>query len=275
MPEVLEAIIERIPPPSGDPDAPLKALIFDSWFDNYQGVIVLIRVVDGEVRPGMKIKVMSNGRIFEVMEVGKFAPKRTKTTQLLTGEAGYLCANMREVADVKIGDTLTDAVHPTATPFPGYKEVKPLVFCGLYSTDTAKYEDLRDALVKLRLNDSSFVYEPESSLALGFGFRCGFLGLLHMEIIQERLEREYGLTLITTAPTVVYRVMTTKGEVLKSTILPICRNPAASSRLRSPLFWRPSLRRSAIWGDSQALSGTPWHSAGYPFSRSDACRHQL
>ncbi|MEQ1792795.1 MAG: translation elongation factor 4 [Nitrospira sp.] len=215
VPEVLEAIIERIPPPSGDPVAPLKALIFDSWFDNYQGVIVLIRVVDGEVRPGMKIKVMSNDRTFEVMEVGKFSPKRTKTAQLLTGEAGYLCANMREVADVKIGDTLTDAVRPTSTPFPGYKEVKPLVFCGLYSTDTAKYEDLRDALIKLRLNDSSFVYEPESSLALGFGFRCGFLGLLHMEIIQERLEREYGLTLITTAPTVVYRVMTTKGEVLE------------------------------------------------------------
>ena len=215
VPEVLEAIIQRIPPPSGNPDAPLKALIFDSWFDNYQGVIVLIRIVDGSVRPGMKIKVMSNDRVFEVMEVGQFTPKRTKTAELLTGEAGYLCANMREVADVKIGDTLTDAAQPTSTPFPGYKEVKPLVFCGLYSTDTAKYEDLRDALVKLRLNDSSFVYEPETSLALGFGFRCGFLGLLHMEIIQERLEREYGLTLITTAPTVVYRVLTTKGDVLE------------------------------------------------------------
>ncbi len=215
VPEVLEAIIARIPPPSGDPQAPLKALIFDSWFDNYQGVIVLTRVVDGAIRPGMKIKVMSNDRTFEVMEVGHFSPKRTKKTELLTGEVGYLCANMREVADVKIGDTLTDAVSPTSEPFPGYKEVKPLVFCGLYSTDTAKYEDLRDALVKLRLNDSSFVYEPETSLALGFGFRCGFLGLLHMEIIQERLEREYGLTLITTAPTVVYHVATTKGEKLE------------------------------------------------------------
>ena len=215
VPEVLEAVIERIPPPSGDPDAPLKALIFDSWFDNYQGVIVLARIVDGSVRPGMKIKVMSNERVFEVMEVGQFTPKRTKKSELLTGEAGYLCANMREVADVKIGDTLTDAVSPTSTPFPGYKEVKPLVFCGLYPTDTARYEDLRDALVKLRLNDSSFVYEPETSLALGFGFRCGFLGLLHMEIIQERLEREYNLTLLTTAPTVVYRVLTTKGDVLE------------------------------------------------------------
>lgn len=215
VPEVLEAVIERIPPPSGDPAAPLKALIFDSWFDNYQGVIVLARIVDGSVRPGMKIKVMSNERIFEVMEVGQFSPKRTKKTELLTGEAGYLCANMREVADVKIGDTLTDAVTPTSTPFPGYKEVKPLVFCGLYPTDTARYEDLRDALVKLRLNDSSFVYEPETSLALGFGFRCGFLGLLHMEIIQERLEREYNLTLLTTAPTVVYRVLLTNGDVLE------------------------------------------------------------
>ena len=215
VPEVLEAVIARIPPPSGDPLAPLKALIFDSWFDNYQGVIVLTRLVDGALRPGMKIKVMSNDRTFEVMEVGQFTPKRTKKTELLTGEVGYLCANMREVADVKIGDTLTDAVSPTSTPFPGYKEVKPLVFCGLYPTDTARYEDLRDALVKLRLNDSSFVYEPETSLALGFGFRCGFLGLLHMEIIQERLEREYNLTLLTTAPTVVYRVRTTKGEVLE------------------------------------------------------------
>ncbi|MDP2383518.1 MAG: translation elongation factor 4 [Nitrospirota bacterium] len=215
VPEVLEAVIERIPPPSGDPAAPLKALIFDSWFDNYQGVIVLARIVDGSVRPGMKIKVMSNDRVFEVMEVGQFSPKRTKKTELLTGEAGYLCANMREVADVKIGDTLTDAVTPTSTPFPGYKEVKPLVFCGLYPTDTARYEDLRDALVKLRLNDSSFVYEPETSLALGFGFRCGFLGLLHMEIIQERLEREYNLTLLTTAPTVVYRVLLTNGDVLE------------------------------------------------------------
>jgi len=215
VPEVLEAVIARIPPPSGNPQAPLKALIFDSWFDNYQGVIVLTRLVDGSIRPGMKIKVMSNDRTFEVMEVGQFTPKRTKKTELLTGEVGYLCANMREVADVKIGDTLTDALTPTSAPFPGYKEVKPLVFCGLYPTDTARYEDLRDALVKLRLNDSSFVYEPETSLALGFGFRCGFLGLLHMEIIQERLEREYNLTLLTTAPTVVYRLLTTKGEVLE------------------------------------------------------------
>jgi GTP-binding protein LepA len=211
---VLEAVIRRIPPPSGDPDKPLKALVFDSWFDNYQGVIVLTRVIDGEIRPGMKIRTMSNNRTFEVTEVGLYTPKRTKTERLATGEVGYVCAGMKEVGDTKIGDTLTDAARPTEQPCPGYKEVKPLVFCGLYSTDTAKYEDLRDALQKLRLNDSSFVYEPETSLALGFGFRCGFLGLLHMEIVQERLEREYGLTLITTAPTVVYRVLTTAGEVL-------------------------------------------------------------
>ncbi len=212
--EVLEAVVARIPPPSGDPQKPLKALVFDSWFDNYQGVIVLIRVVDGMIRPGMKIRAMSTNRTFEVTGVGVFSPKRTKTDGLSTGEVGYVCAGMREVADTKIGDTLTDAVRPTESPFPGYKEVKPLVFCGLYSTDTARFEDLRDALQKLRLNDSSFVYEPETSLALGFGFRCGFLGLLHMEIIQERLEREYDLTLITTSPTVVYRVITTAGKDL-------------------------------------------------------------
>ncbi len=212
--EVLEAVVARIPPPSGQPDRPLKALVVDSWYDNYQGVIVLIRVVDGVIRPGMKIRAMSNDRVFEVIEVGMFTPRRTKTDLLETGEVGYVCAGMREVADTRIGDTLTDAANPTAAPLPGYKEVKPLVFCGLYPTDTAKFEDLRDALTKLRLNDSSFVYEPETSLALGFGFRCGFLGLLHMEIIRERLEREYALSLISTTPTVVYRIVTTKHETL-------------------------------------------------------------
>lgn len=212
--EVLEAIVERIPAPAGNPDRPLKALVFDSWYDNYQGVIVLTRVVDGAIRPGMKIRAMSNNRVFEVMEVGVFTPRRIKTDQLDTGEVGYVCAGMREVADTRIGDTLTDAANPAESPLPGYKEVKPLVFCGLYPTDTARFEDLRDALTKLRLNDSSFVYEPETSLALGFGFRCGFLGLLHMEIIRERLEREYGLSLISTIPTVVYRIVTTRGDVL-------------------------------------------------------------
>ncbi len=212
--DVLEAVVSRIPPPTGDPGKPLKALVCDSWFDNYQGVVVLTRVVDGEIRPGRKIQMMSTRGIFEVESVGQFTPKRTKGEVLRAGEVGFVCAGIREVADTKIGDTITDPQRPTDTPLPGYKEVKPLVFCGLYCTDTAKYEDLRDALQKLRLNDSSFVYEPETSLALGFGFRCGFLGLLHMEIIQERLEREYKLDLITTAPTVVYRIMTSGGEIL-------------------------------------------------------------
>ena len=211
---VLEAILHRIPPPSGDPEKPLKALVFDSWFDAYQGVIVLIRVVDGAIRPGMKIQVMSNKKVFEVSAVGVFSPKRAMRDMLRTGEVGFVCAGMKGIADTKIGDTWTDASTPTERPFPGYKEPTPLVFCGLYSTDTSKFEDLRDALQKLRLNDSSFGFEPETSLALGFGFRCGFLGLLHMEIIQERLEREYDLDLITTAPTVGYRVLTTHGEVL-------------------------------------------------------------
>ncbi len=213
--EILEAVVARVPPPSGDPDKPLKALIFDSWFDNYQGIIVLIRIVDGAIKPGTKIRLMSNNKVFDVLEVGQFTPKRTKTERLNTGEVGYVCAGIREAADTKIGDTITNAAHSTDAALPGYKEVKPLVFCGLYSTDTARFEDLRDALQKLRLNDSSFAYEPETSLALGFGFRCGFLGLLHMEIIQERLEREYELTLITTAPTVVYQVLTTKGDILQ------------------------------------------------------------
>ena len=212
--DVLNAMVRHVPPPTGSMNASLKALIFDSWFDSYQGAIVLVRIFDGVVKPGMKIKLMSTGRIFEVSEVGIFSPKRTKTNELKAGAVGYVVAGMKEVSDTKIGDTLTDAERPTTTPLPGYREVNPLVFCGLYTMDNADYEDLRDSLDKLRLNDSSFVYEPESSLALGFGFRCGFLGLLHMEIIRERLHREYGLSLISTAPTVIYRVRTLNGEVL-------------------------------------------------------------
>ena len=204
--DVLNAMVRQVPPPTGSINASLKALIFDSWFDSYQGVIVLVRIFDGVVKPGMKIKLMSTGRIFEISEVGIFSPKRTKTNELKAGAVGYVVAGMKDVSDTKVGDTLTDAERPTVTPLPGYREVKPLVFCGLYTMDNADYEDLRDSLDKLRLNDSSFVYEPESSLALGFGFRCGFLGLLHMEIIRERLHREYGLELISTAPTVIYRV---------------------------------------------------------------------
>ena len=212
--EVLDAIVTRIPPPSGDPNGPLKALVFDSWFDNYQGVTVLARVGDGAIEPGMKVRMMGSGNVFEIQEVGIFTPKRVKAERLATGEVGYVVAGIKRLGDTRIGDTITDASRPTVKPYPGYKEAKPMVFCGLYPTDSDLFEDLRDALEKLRLNDASFVYEPETSLALGFGFRCGFLGLLHMEIIQERLEREYTLELISTTPTVVYRVTTTKGEVL-------------------------------------------------------------
>ena len=212
--EILETVVQNIPAPTGNPTLPLKALIFDSWFDSYQGAVVLLRVFDGSIVPGMKIQMMSNRRIFEVTEIGIFNPKKTKVDRLESGDVGYLCAGMKELSDTKIGDTITEANQPTETPLPGYRDVKPVVFCGLYTTDNAKFEELRDSLDKLRLNDSSFGFEPETSLALGFGFRCGFLGLLHMEIIRERLEREYGLNLISTAPTVIYRVYTTKGEVL-------------------------------------------------------------
>lgn len=211
--EILEAIVKKIPPPSGDDSNPLKALIFDSWFDNYRGVIVLVRVFDGTVSAGMKIRLMSTGGEFEVDEVGYFTPKMTPAESLSSGEVGYIIAGIKKVSDTKIGDTITDARRPAQSPCPGYKEVKPMVFCGLYPTETVQFEDLKDALEKLRLNDSSFSFEPETSSALGFGFRCGFLGLLHMEIIRERLEREFKLSLICTTPTVTYRVTDKKGAV--------------------------------------------------------------
>lgn len=232
--EVLEGVIRIIPPPAGSVAKPLKALIFDSWFDNYQGAVVLIRIMDGEIIPNMMIRLMSSGREFEVLEVGIFSPKRTKVSRLGPGEVGYICAGMKELSDTKIGDTITDSRRPTETALPGYRNVKPVVFCGLYTTDNAKFEDLRDSLEKLRLNDSSFVYEPETSLALGFGFRCGFLGLLHMEIIRERLEREYGLDLISTAPTVVYRVYTTSGEMIVIDNPSKLPDPAQIERIEEP-----------------------------------------
>ena len=232
--EVLEGVVKIIPAPVGSIDQPLKALIFDSWFDNYQGAVVLLRIMDGEVTPNMMIKLMFSGRAFEVLEVGVFSPKRTKVNRLGPGEVGYICAGMKELSDTKIGDTITDSKRPTSVALPGYRDVKPVVFCGLYTTDNAKFEDLRDSLEKLQLNDSSFVYEPETSLALGFGFRCGFLGLLHMEIIRERLEREYGLDLISTAPTVVYRVLTTKGETLVIDNPSKLPDPAQIERIEEP-----------------------------------------
>jgi GTP-binding protein LepA len=213
--EVLEAVVSRIPPPKGDPEAALKALIFDSWYDSYRGVIVLFRIIEGTIKRGMKIKFLNTGREYTVESLGVNRLRPIPVDQLSVGEVGFLTASIKTVADVQIGDTITEAARPTAEPFPGFQQIKPMVFAGLYPTDSAQYEDLRDAMEKLRLNDASFFYEPESSAALGFGFRCGFLGLLHMEIIQERLEREFNLDLITTAPNVRYRVTTTKGEVLE------------------------------------------------------------
>jgi GTP-binding protein LepA len=210
--EILEAIVRDVPPPKGDADAPLKALIFDSWYDSYRGVIVLFRVIDGAIRTGMKIRFFNTGREYTVESLGVNRPRPTPIESLGVGEVGFLTASIKTVADVQIGDTITEAARPTKTPFPGFQEIKPMVFAGLYPVESNQYEELRDALDKLRLNDASFFYEPESSAALGFGFRCGFLGLLHMEIVQERLEREFNLDLITTAPGVRYRVTTTDGE---------------------------------------------------------------
>jgi GTP-binding protein LepA len=211
--DILEAIVHRLPPPGGNPDAPLKALIFDSWYDAYRGVIILTRVIDGVVRPGMKIRLMARGQEYEVEQVGVFSPKPTAVDELGVGEVGFMFAAIKTVSDAKIGDTITEAARPTSEPFPGFKESKPMVFAGLYPVEGSEYPELRDALEKLRLNDASFFFEPETSAALGFGFRCGFLGLLHMEIVQERLEREFDMDLVTTAPGVLYRVTTTDGEV--------------------------------------------------------------
>jgi GTP-binding protein LepA len=213
--EILEAVVKRVPAPTGDPDAPLKALTFDSWYDSYQGVIILVRVFEGRVRKGDKIKLMAAGSSYEVQKVGAFSPHPLELPELSAGEVGFIIAGIKVVADAKIGDTITLLHNPAEKALPGYKEVQPMVFSGLYPIDSADYDALRDALEKLRLNDASFSFEPENSLALGFGFRCGFLGLLHMEIIQERLEREFHVDLITTAPTVVYHVATTKGETLQ------------------------------------------------------------
>jgi GTP-binding protein LepA len=210
--EILEAIVKKIPSPRGSDDNPLKALIFDSWFDNYQGVVVLVRVFDGIIRPGMKIRLMATNGEYEVSKVGVFTPKMKDVQKLSSGEVGYVIAGIKNVSDTKVGDTITDALRPADKPLHGYKEIKPMVFCGLYPIETHQYEDLKASLQKLRLNDSSFTFEPETSSALGFGFRCGFLGLLHMEIIKERLEREFELSLISTAPTVVYRVTDRSGK---------------------------------------------------------------
>ena len=215
VPDVLEAIVERLPPPKGPADAPLQALIFDSWFDPYRGVIVLARIVAGTLRKGMKIRLWSNGEVFDVEQLGVLTPKPVEVDQLEAGEVGFLMANIKNVAHAKIGDTITDHERPAIEALPGFEELKPMVFAGLYTVDAHEHTLLREALEKLRLNDSSFFFEPESSAALGFGFRCGFLGLLHMEIIQERLEREFNLDLITTAPGVRYRITKTDGVLVE------------------------------------------------------------
>ncbi len=220
VPSVLEAIVKRVPPPEGDPSAPLQALIFDSWYDTYKGVIVLVRVMSGTVRKGSRVRLISTAKDCEVLAVGTNAPRPTELDALSVGEVGFVVANIKTVADAKVGDTLTESERPAAA-LPGFKVVKPMVFAGIFPTDSAKYVDLREALEKLALNDSSFTYEFETSAALGFGFRCGFLGLLHMEIVQERLEREYSLDLITTAPSVRYRVVLTDKSAIE------INNPAA------------------------------------------------
>jgi GTP-binding protein LepA len=213
--EILEAIVHRLPPPTGDPNAPLQALIFDSWFDAYRGVITLVRVMQGTMRKGQRIRLMSNSKSFEVESMGVLMPKPVEIGELTAGEVGFFAATIKNVGDTKIGDTVTEDARPAAAPLPGFEDIKPMVFAGLYTVDSHEHTLLRDALEKLRLNDSSFFFEPESSVALGFGFRCGFLGLLHMEIIQERLEREYELDLITTAPGVRYHITLTDGSVLE------------------------------------------------------------
>jgi GTP-binding protein LepA len=234
--EVLEAIVRDVPYPKGDPDAPLKALIFDSWYDAYRGVIVLFRVIDGRVKPGMKIRFFNTGRDYLVEAVGVNRPRPTPIGELGVGEVGFLTASIKTVADVQIGDTITEAARPTTVPFPGFQEIKPMVFAGLYPVEANQYEELRDALDKLRLNDASFFYEPESSTALGFGFRCGFLGLLHMEIVQERLEREFNLDLITTAPGVRYRVTTTDDEVLEIDSPAKMPDPVRIQKIEEPVI---------------------------------------
>ncbi|HRX57320.1 MAG TPA: translation elongation factor 4 [Eubacteriales bacterium] len=210
--QVLSAVVELIPPPAGDPDEPLTALVFDSIYDNYKGALSYVRVFGGTVKEGMRIRSMATGHEFEVTEVGVFTPALCAVDELTAGEVGYIAASIKSVAETKVGDTITSASHPAKKPLPGYKHVNPMVFCGIYPADGAHYDDLRDALEKLKLNDASLSYEQETSIALGYGFRCGFLGLLHMEIIQERLEREFDLDLVTTAPSVVYKVITTSGE---------------------------------------------------------------
>jgi GTP-binding protein LepA len=234
--DILEAVIERIPPPKGDADAPLKALIIDSWFDNYLGTVSLVRVMEGRLRAKDKIRLMATGRDYLAEQIGVFTPKKKPVEELAAGEVGYVIAGIKEIRSARVGDTITLASRPAAEPLPGFKEIKPRVFAGLYPVEAHDYEAFRDALAKLQLNDASLNYEPETSQALGFGFRCGFLGMLHMEIIQERLEREHNLNLITTAPTVVYEVMASGGEVLLVDNPAKLPDPSRIEEFREPII---------------------------------------
>jgi GTP-binding protein LepA len=233
---ILEGIVEHFRPPEGDRSASLRALIIDSWFDPYHGAVVMMRIFDGVARKGTKIRMMSNGRVFEVLRLGVLSPAATEVTELGAGDVGFLMAGIKEVSDTRIGDTITTDDRPAGGPLPGFKPLKPMVFSGLYPTDSGQYQGLRDALEKLRLNDSSFTYEPETSQALGFGFRCGFLGLLHMDIVRERLEREFGLSLITTAATVVYHVISTAGDTLLIDNPVKLPNEAEIDRIEEPVI---------------------------------------
>jgi GTP-binding protein LepA len=246
--EILEAIVARLPPPAGDPDAPLKALIFDSWFDPYRGVVIVARVIDGVLRKKQKIRLMAAQQDYEIDDIGVFSPKAIPAEELSVGEVGFVVANIKRVADAKIGDTITEIARPTTEPFPGFKELKPMVFAGLYPVESHQYAELRDALEKLRLNDASFFYEPETSAALGFGFRCGFLGLLHMEIVQERLEREYNMDLVTTAPGVLYRVTTTDGEVREIDSPAKLPDPGRIAKIEEPIITAMILTPSEFVG---------------------------
>jgi len=246
--DILEAIVHLVPPPKGSPDAPLRALIFDSWFDSYRGVIILVRVVDGRLRLKQKIRLWSNGQVFEVEGLGYQAPKATPCDELAAGEVGFLSANIKTVSDAKIGDTIVDHETPAAEPLPGFEEIKPMVFAGLYPVESHEHGTLRDALEKLRLNDSAFNFEPEHSVALGFGFRCGFLGLLHLEIVQERLEREFDIDLITTAPGVRYRVTTTVGEVIEVTSPTKFPDPSEIKQIEEPIIDATVITREEYLG---------------------------
>jgi GTP-binding protein LepA len=253
VPDVLEAIVKRTHPPKGSSERRLQALLFDSWFDPYRGVIVLVRVFEGRLHKGQKIRLWSNGRVFDVETLGALTPKPVEVDELSAGEVGFLIANIKNVADTKIGDTVTDENNPALEPLPGFEELKPMVFAGIYTVDAHEHTQLREALEKLRLNDSSFFFEPESSVALGFGFRCGFLGLLHMEIIQERLEREFGLDLITTAPSVRYQITKTDGEVTEVDNPSRWPNPSEIQKIEEPVILATILTNEEFVGGILAL----------------------